>query len=112
MDSQCANMGRFVPAPGLFAPGQYTAVANQAHVVMSIACLASTLAFGVHAVAVSGAWVRARLQNIFRPYSRIVSRSSLDAVRRPSGYLQDCIRPMGRTPCRACHWLQRASTSF
>lgn len=63
MDQQCtSNMGRFVPAPGLFAPGQYTAVSNQAHVVMSIACLASTLAFGVHAVAVSGAWVRVRLR--------------------------------------------------
>jgi hypothetical protein len=59
MEQRCANMGRFVPAPGLFAPGQYTAVSNQAHVVMAIACLVSTVAFGLHATAISGAWVRA-----------------------------------------------------
>lgn len=53
-------MGHFVPAPGLFAPGQYTAVSNQAHVVMAIACLVSTMAFGLHSTAISGAWVRTR----------------------------------------------------
>lgn len=54
MSDGCADMGRFTPDPSLFAPGQYTTVSNQAHVVMALACLCCTISFGMHSVAVGG----------------------------------------------------------
>lgn len=59
MSGGCADMGRFTPDPALFAPGQYTSVSNQAHVVMALACLCCTVSFGLHSVAIGGleSWV-------------------------------------------------------
>ena len=48
--ADCANGGRFTAAAGLFAPGQYSAASNQAHLVMSIAALSCTLGFGLHSI--------------------------------------------------------------